>query len=1033
MAPVVMNLLVDGLPSSLGGPLSDKIRVSQMTGEERLARPYRFDIDVVSGDPDLPLEELLLRPAQLHLSVGAKRRIIHGIIHEAQETNEAAGGSYAYRFTLAPRLSLLAHSSHFRSFGTTGPMTVVDVVETLLRGEGRGGLLPGDWAFRLAMPELYPKRDFWLQAAESDLDYLHRVIEHWGIFYFFEQDAGHETIVFADASGFCPKSALGESLTFDRKPGQSHREDMAVVSLKRRLRAVPGEVALRAYNPETPHLDLTASAKVQATLVGGSEAPPGAIGRRQEVDTYFANKEEGELFALARAEELASERDVFEMETMSPLIAPGCTFTLKGHFRNTLNQSYLPISVSHHGRQALANTYAEGDLKGPAYESKLRAIPASAPYRAPRETPRPVMTGAMPARVEANKSENGRAVLDAQGHYRVAMLLNDTALPPGQGSPPLRLSQPYGGPSGMGMHFPLVDRTEVMLGWTGGDPDRPFILGSLPNAAGTGPVTAKNKAENTIATLSGISMIMSDGSGAVRPGQASVAEAGAIPQGASPEADKTQIYTAFTVPAYGSKLPHHFRIGDVATNPGVEQKIIKAPEFGAQTIEFRGEHLTSKDYGGIFSFTPGNRTETTVGNQTTLVGGHRREVVQGSSTSIVLGDRPSDYAEVSFVGNSFIAQMSHKPTLSYSGSYTLSASVGYTLSTSFGPTTAINLGAVNLAYQSGPQFTLVGELNADVLGLKPLTAVTDLFAATASGNVVLSTKGDIQTSVSSLGGGDDKYFTDDVVFGHRSAGKLYKMLTSIQANKSLALMGAAAVTMQLMQLQLLSTNKKYETPEEQEKLLKERKGQSNDKKDDEQGLSDHQLTQELVDHHMKLQNLLATSSANLATGLAGLTMARTAIGYDIFQKALVHAQAYEPTFTIGEKKIHASAGKEGKVVLSAGGGFKPEETLTTPSFVEIREEGIRIAASGDNAGHNFQDTGPGVTIQSKKYSILVDNEGVYIFTGAREIFRLTDTACKISAGNITLNGDVTIIGALTGQQGATFKAEIKAPLVNGRS
>jgi type VI secretion system secreted protein VgrG len=173
MTPVTFTLQVDGLDS-------DAIRVVRLDGEERLTRPYRFDVDVVSSNANLAVETLLARTATLTLARGSSSRNIHGVIFEASEAGQAPGDVYAYRFQLVPRISLLALSHHNRSFGTQTAQSVLDVIQSVLSDPSGIGLGQSDWSISVLKPESYPKRDFWAQYDESDFDFVHRLLEHWG-------------------------------------------------------------------------------------------------------------------------------------------------------------------------------------------------------------------------------------------------------------------------------------------------------------------------------------------------------------------------------------------------------------------------------------------------------------------------------------------------------------------------------------------------------------------------------------------------------------------------------------------------------------------------------------------------------------------------------------------------------------------------------------------------------------------------------------------------------------------------------------
>jgi hypothetical protein len=388
------------------------------------------------------------------------------------------------------------------------------------------------------------------------------------------------------------------------------------------MQAVSKTVQLNDYNDQTPQSPLTATSAV----------PSGVTGAYYEYATHFLDQDEGNLFAKARAEEIGCTRDVFTLSSDSPFTAPGVTFALSQHFRPPLNQSYLPTAVRHTGHQYVAGAFwAEAPETPSGYRAEITAIPSGVAYRSPRTIPRPVMAGVMPAKVDAPENATDRAVLDEQGRYKVALDFDTTENQPYQKSNFLRMAQPYGG-TNTGLHFPLLKDTEVIIGWLDGDPDRPMILGAVPNALTTSPVINSNETQNKILTTAGIAVIMNDGPGT----PAATGNEPQTPPAQAPATATGGVYVATAVPAAAGGLPHYERSGVVADDLTYERAIVADPTFKAGTVDYRGTALSNAYYEGIFSYTPRHRTTTTGGNETTVVNGDQRIWVGGTSTSVVV-------------------------------------------------------------------------------------------------------------------------------------------------------------------------------------------------------------------------------------------------------------------------------------------------------------------------------------------------------------------------------------------------------------
>lgn len=627
------------------------MRIARLEGREELGRPYEFEIDLVSQDDELPIAALVGKPAVLTLRQGVGQRRIHGVLRRMDAAGEASGGFYAYRLGLSPRLALLQLARHNRSFGSRHPMTVLDVIEAVLSDPAGLGFGPAQYSIRVLDAQAYPTRDFWVQYGETDFDFLHRLLEHWGLFYYFEQTAEGERVVFCDSTSTLP----GDDAPLPYHTIGPNRQlgGRAVQSITRSVQTVTKSVCLRDYNSDRPQLDLTSAAEV----------PQGGFGEYGEYGAHFLTPEEGGFFARLRAEEIAWQHDTFAAETTGSSLAPGYSFQVSGHFRASFNQRYLPIAIHHSGEQSLAGAFTSGAPQAgePGYRNRVTAIVARTPYRSRRITPKPRMGGILPAFVEVDEARPNadRAMIDAQGRYKVALNFDTTDSPVFERSPYLRRVRPYAGPD-VGMHFPLLNQTEVMIGWVDGDPDRPLILGAVPNAETVGPVVHTNRTENRLRTASGIALVMNDGPG----GALSASETGGSAEGSPPPpppqaappsggssgagssgsdssgsggAGRSGIYSSLIVPAHDGGAPHYLRLGDVAASDKYEQRIIASGSFAAGAMRHRGGTLSNADYAGILSHTGAHRTTATGGHETWSIGGDFSHLVGGSATRVVYG------------------------------------------------------------------------------------------------------------------------------------------------------------------------------------------------------------------------------------------------------------------------------------------------------------------------------------------------------------------------------------------------------------
>jgi type VI secretion system VgrG family protein len=472
-------------------------------GSEDISRPYRFEIDLLADNPDLDLEALLYKPAFLAIEKDDRVRKLHGFIYECRLSGELPDHRYRYQVVLMPRIFLLSLSRQNQIYQN---MTVSDILsEEITAGRARdatqhakAGLFGDDFDLRLT--RAYSNREYTVQYKESDLDFISRLMEHEGIFYFFEQGEEREKMIITDNNVHFA-GADNEALSYRPSSGLALAGDEAMLAFAGTCRRVPRTVVLRDYNYRTAASMLQALGEVD-------ECGQGVV---CEYGDHFKTKEEGATLARIRSQELSCAKRTFTGASNSLALSPGRRFRLDEHFRKAFNAEYVVTALVHRGRQPVQSSagHTRADSPHATYGNDLTCIPADVAYRPPRRTPRPVIPGLMNAKVDTAHLEE-RAELDTEGRYKLMMPFDISGAEAGKATRFVRKAQPYGGRE-MGMHFPLHKGTEVICSFANGDPDRPIIIGTVPNPETQSMVTAENHTRNVIKTASGVVLEINDG------------------------------------------------------------------------------------------------------------------------------------------------------------------------------------------------------------------------------------------------------------------------------------------------------------------------------------------------------------------------------------------------------------------------------------------------------------------------------------------------------------------------------------------
>ena len=506
---------VSGLPEGT-------FRVTRFAGREAVSEPFRFELDLVSDDADVDFSAVLGAPATFtRLRATGDAEPVHGVVAALHQAGRSAS-LVRYRVLLVPRLWALGLGPTSRVFQDVG---LEDLVRAVLADAGLGG---ADVEVQLQEPP--PPREYVVQYNESSLDFLHRQLEHAGAWYVFRHDAaGRDRVVVTDDRGAFapiddPAVPYREGAGFDRGAAE------AIERLSVRERLGVDAVRVRDYNYRTPETGLDAEAAVPGAAEGG--AAPAAAREAYAWGDHHKAPEEGERLARVRAEEVAAWRRVVEGSGDCAGFRAGRAFTLADHYRADLDGDYVLAEVLHVGGQGAAmgadaavDGFAEAgdgglldrfaplvDASGdgaPAtvYLNRFTALPAAAPFRPERRTPRPHVGGVMTARVET--AGGPYAFLDEDGRYRARMPFDRSNEPEGAASRPIRMAQPYSGP-GYGMHFPNHAGTELVFACVDGDPDRPLALGTVPNPSQHSPAVARNRMQNVVRTFAGSELVMDD-------------------------------------------------------------------------------------------------------------------------------------------------------------------------------------------------------------------------------------------------------------------------------------------------------------------------------------------------------------------------------------------------------------------------------------------------------------------------------------------------------------------------------------------
>ena len=645
----------------------EELRVVRFNGHESIFALFEFHLEIASSM--ISLDALVGKSAVLTIEGVQGPRYVHGMICEAGYSGETS--SYTlYQVTLVPaiwNLRLRMNSQIFQQ--QTTPEILAKVLEA-------AGIPRSD--FRLGLQASYAPRGYCAQYRESDLDFVSRLMEDAGIFYYFEHEEGRHVLVMTDRAGTGDPIAGAPTLRFIDRPEE---ERISRFSLSESVR--PQRVSLRDKNLHQPDQSMEAS-EGEGTQREIYDYP----GAFQE--TGKGGPHRGNQQARLRLEALQASRRRGTGASDSPRLTPGFMFTLADATRPHLEGDYRVIRVVHRGEQPQA--LDEGATGRFHYGNEFECTDKKVPYRAPRRTPRPFVRGAQTATVvgpggeEVHVDEHGRVKVqfhwDRQGGHDDAS------------SCWVRVSQAWAG-SGFGaMFIPRVGH-EVIVDFLEGDPDRPIITGRVYTGLNTPPYPLPD--EKTKSTIKSESSPGGGGSNELRFEDAKGAE---------------------EVFLHGQKDWNIVIENDKSQQVGHDESL----SVGNDRTKSVG-HDQSESIGNDKAITVGNdHTETVAANMTISVGANLTESV-GADASHTIGANLTET-----IGATKNESVTLASTLEIGGPYQVS--VGAAMNETVGLAKMESVGLVKMVS--------VGEDSAENVGGGKSVTAADNITESAGKNVALS-------------------------------------------------------------------------------------------------------------------------------------------------------------------------------------------------------------------------------------------------------------------------------------------------------
>ncbi|HEX5482460.1 MAG TPA: type VI secretion system tip protein VgrG, partial [Terriglobia bacterium] len=447
---------------SVSSPLGqDVLLLQSLSGVEGISRLFSFHLELLSENASISFADIVGQRITLTVQLAdGGERYFNGYVSRFLQSGKDDRFTH-YHAEVVPWLWFLTRNADCRIFQN---LTVPDIVQQVFNDLGYQD-------FQNKLQGTYNQLEYCVQYRETHFNFVSRLMEQYGIFYFFEHTESKHTLVLADSNSILQPFAGSGSVRCDLVSGGVEDEDLVTSwNIEQELRT--GKYSLNDYNFETPSTSLLASEPTVVT-VGGNSA----------FETYdypgdYPAKAQGEVLSKVRMQEVEANHLIVRGGGSCRSFTSGYRFTLEDHYRTDMNTIYVLTAVQH--TASVGRSYYTGESEsGSHYSNQFTSIPASVPFRSPRRTPKPVVQGPQTALVVGKSGEE--IWVDQYGRIKVQFYWDRQGQKNENSSCWMRVSQPWAGKNWGAMWIPRMGQ-EVIVEFLEGDPDRPLITGRVYNA-----------------------------------------------------------------------------------------------------------------------------------------------------------------------------------------------------------------------------------------------------------------------------------------------------------------------------------------------------------------------------------------------------------------------------------------------------------------------------------------------------------------------------------------------------------------------
>jgi type VI secretion system secreted protein VgrG len=470
---------------AISTPLGDdKLSLRKAKIQEALGEPFTIEVELVSDDENISLDDILGQNVTIRLETEDESRFFNGIVTEFFQKENIAKNA-CYGAIIRPWFWLLTLSENCRIFQEK---SYPEIIKKVFEGLGFSD-------FEDKLSATYDKQDYVVQFNESDFNFVSRIMEQEGIFYFFEHTNGKHSLIMADDSS--AMTNVGQVPFIELEDESRHIDVIGIKSWENYRKVRTGGVGLTNFDFTLP------SKNLNAITTDPKTASLSSLQKFNFPGKYLERVKGSDYTKILMQKENVSYDQKSAQGNFRKLYA-GAQFELTGHHRDDQNTNYL---ITHFSCLLLADDYIATSTNNDdqLFESQFTVVPDNVVYRPQMTSTKPKMTGPQTATVVGKSGEE--IWTDKYGRIKVLFHWDREAKADENSSCWIRVSQTWAGKGWGSVYIPRIGQ-EVLVDFIHGDPDNPIVIGSVYNGSAMPPYALPANA-----TMSGVKSRSSKGGG----------------------------------------------------------------------------------------------------------------------------------------------------------------------------------------------------------------------------------------------------------------------------------------------------------------------------------------------------------------------------------------------------------------------------------------------------------------------------------------------------------------------------------------